>query len=98
MGGDLVKLLADLKEKEALNLVQEKLDAGDDPMDILNEARKAMEIVGKRYDDCTYFIPDLVYSGKILEAITEMVKVKITRTSDTKSLGKVEWMFRRKNL
>ena len=89
MGGDLVNILADLKEKEALNLVQERLNAGDDPMDILNEARKAMEIVGKRYDECTYFIPDLVYSGKILEAITEMVKVKITKTSDTKSLGKV---------
>lgn len=89
MGGDLVKLLADLKEKEALNLVQERLDAGDEPMDILQEARKAMEIVGKRYDECTYFIPDLVYSGKILEAITEMVKVRIPKTSDTKSSGKV---------
>jgi 5-methyltetrahydrofolate--homocysteine methyltransferase len=89
MGGDLVNLLADLKENEALNLVQERLNAGDDPMDILNEARKAMEIVGKRYDECTYFIPDLVYSGKILEAITEMVKVRVTRTAETKSLGKV---------
>lgn len=88
MAGDLVNILADLKEKEALNLVRERLNAGDDPMGILNDTRRAMEIVGKRYDESRYFIPDLVYSGKILEAITEMVKPRITRIAETKTLGK----------
>ena len=32
MAGDLVSTLADLKEKEALGMVQERLDSGDDPM------------------------------------------------------------------
>ena len=89
MAKDLVKTLADLKEKEALQIVQERLGAGDDPLGILNDARRAVEIVGKRFSDCEYFIPDLVYSGEILKAITDMVKPKITQAAEVKRIGKV---------
>jgi 5-methyltetrahydrofolate--homocysteine methyltransferase len=86
---DLVKTLADLKEEEALEIVKSRLDAGDDPLRILDDARRALEIVGKRFSDSQYFIPDLVYSGEILKRITEMVKPKITKGQEVKRLGKV---------
>jgi len=89
MAKDLVKTLADLKEKEALQIVQERLDAGDNPLSILNDARRAVEIVGKRFSDCEYFIPDLVYSGEILKAVTDLVKPKITKAAEVKRIGKV---------
>ncbi len=89
MAKDLVKALADLKEKEALQIVQERLNAGDAPLSILNDARRAVEIVGKRFSDCEYFIPDLVYSGEILKAITALVKPKLTKTAEMKRIGKV---------
>jgi 5-methyltetrahydrofolate--homocysteine methyltransferase len=89
MAKDLVKALADLKEKEALQIVQDRLKAGDDPLGILNDARRAVEIVGKRFSDSEYFIPDLVYSGEILKSITEIVKPKITKAAEAKRLGKV---------
>jgi methanogenic corrinoid protein MtbC1 len=89
MAKDLVKILADLKEKEALKIVEDKLSAGEDPLKILDEARRAVEIVGKRFSDGAYFIPDLVYSGEILKAITEMVKPKLTKKVEVKRLGKV---------
>jgi methanogenic corrinoid protein MtbC1 len=86
---DLVKTLADLKEKEALKIVEDRLKAGEDPLKILDDARKAVEIVGKRFSDSEYFIPDLVYSGEILKSITDMVKPKITKAAATKRIGKV---------
>jgi 5-methyltetrahydrofolate--homocysteine methyltransferase len=89
MAKDLVKTLADLKEKEALKIVEDRLKAGEDPLKILDDARKAVEIVGKRFSDCEYFIPDLVYSGEILKNITDMVKPKITKAAQVKRLGKV---------
>ena len=89
MAKDLVKTLADLKEEEVLEIVQNRLNAGDDPLRILDDARRALEIVGKRFSDCEYFIPDLVYSGEILKRITDMVKPKITKTAEMKRLGKV---------
>jgi 5-methyltetrahydrofolate--homocysteine methyltransferase len=89
MAKDLVKTLADLKEKEALRIVQERLNAGDNPLSILNDARRAVEIVGKRFSDCEYFIPDLVYSGEILKAVTDLVKPKLTKAAEVKRIGKV---------
>jgi 5-methyltetrahydrofolate--homocysteine methyltransferase len=89
MAKDLVKTLADLKEKEALKMVEDRLSAGEDPVKILDDARRALEIVGKRFSDCEYFIPDLVYSGEILKQITDMVKPKLTKAAAAKRLGKV---------
>jgi methanogenic corrinoid protein MtbC1 len=89
MAKDLIKTLADLKEKEALEIVQDRLSAGDDPLRILEDARRALEIVGKRFSDSEYFIPDLVYSGEILKGITDMVKPKIDKGAEIKRLGKV---------
>jgi len=48
-----------------------------------------MEIVGKRFADSEYFIPDLVYSGEILKAVTELVKPKLTKAAESKKLGKI---------
>ena len=89
MAKDLVKTLADLKEEEALKIVEDRLNAGEEPLKILDDARRALEIVGKRFSDCEYFIPDLVYSGEILKRITDMVRPKITKAAEMKRLGKV---------
>jgi len=89
MAKDLVKTLADLKEKEALKIVEDRLNAREDPLKILDDARRALEIVGKRFSDCEYFIPDLVYSGEILKQITDMVRPKLTKAAEAKRLGKV---------
>jgi len=48
-----------------------------------------MEIVGQRFADSEYFIPDLVYSGEILKEITDMVKPKLAKAAGTKRRGKV---------
>ena len=89
MAKDLVETLADLKEKEALKIVEDRLGAGEDPLKILDDARRALEIVGKRFSDGQYFIPELIYSGEILKAITERVKPKIGSGGEAKRLGKV---------
>jgi methanogenic corrinoid protein MtbC1 len=89
MAKDLVSTLADLKEKEAFKIVEYRLKAGEEPLKILDDARKAMEVVGKRFASGQYFMPDLVYSGEILREITDMVKPKLSKAGETKRLGKV---------
>jgi len=86
---DLTKAMADLKEDEALAIVGERLKAGADPLGILEDARRAMETVGKRFSSSEYFIPDLVYSGEILKKVNEMVKPKLTTQGGVKKGSKV---------
>jgi len=89
MAEDLVNTLADLKEQEAIKIVKDRLSAGEDPLKILGDARKGMEIVGGRFASSEYFIPDLVYSGEILKSVTELVKPKLTTTGESKKLDKI---------
>jgi methylmalonyl-CoA mutase cobalamin-binding domain/chain len=86
---DFVTALADLKEEEALKILEEKLNAGEDPLKILEDVRRGMEIVGNRFANSEYFISDLLYAGEILRDVTEKVKPKLTTTKGTKRLGKV---------
>ena len=86
---DLVTALADLKEEEALKIVEEKLNVGDDPFKILEDVRRGMEIVGNRFANNEYFISDLLYAGEILRVVTEKVKPKLAIAKEAKLLGKV---------
>ena len=89
MSADYVNLLADLKEDEVLKLTRERLDSGEAPMNILDDSREGMGIVGKRFADGEYFLPELVFSGELLKQITEMVKPHLTEAVDAKKIGKV---------
>ena len=90
MPKDFVNLLADLKEDEVLKLTRQRLESKEDPMKILEDSRKGMEIVGKRFADGEYFLPELVFSGELIKQITEIVKPHLTKSSaKIKRLGKV---------
>ena len=89
MAEDLVKAIADLEEEEALRIVEERLSANEDPLNILDDSRHAMEIVGKRFQNNEYFLPDLLYSGEILQEITNIVKPRLTKHFETKCLAKI---------
>jgi methanogenic corrinoid protein MtbC1 len=89
MDGDLVEALAELREDEALEIVQARLDAGADPLAIFDDARKAMEIVGERFASQEYFIPELVYAGEILKEISALVKPHLDGGAEAAKLGKI---------
>jgi len=89
MSGELVKLLSDLKEPEALKFVESALARGTDPTALLEEAREGMNIVGKRFADQEYFIPDLMFSGEILKGIVKILEPHLKKSEKAKRLGKV---------
>ena len=70
----LVNLLADMEEDEALALAKELLDGGHDPLRVLELCREAMDIVGKRFEACEYFLPELILAGEVLDQIGAMAK------------------------
>jgi methanogenic corrinoid protein MtbC1 len=89
MSKKLVNAIADMKEQEAIKLAQEMADGGSDPIAILDSAREAMEIVGQRYEKGTYFLPELILSGVMLNQITEIIKPKMAKVAEEERQGKV---------
>ena len=74
MNDKLINLMADMQEEETLAMVKELIASGTNPMDILDDARAAMEVVGKRFETGEYFIPDLMMAGEILRGISDIVR------------------------
>jgi len=89
MNDKLVHLMADLKEKETIALVKELIKEGADPKEVLDSARAAMEIVGKRFEKEEYFIPDLVMAGEIMKGISEIVKPLLKKGESSLKKGRV---------
>lgn len=73
-GKQLAQHVAEMQEEEAVKLAREMLDSGYDPIKLLGHCREAMEIVGKRYEQGEYFLPELMLAGEMLKAIGEMAK------------------------
>jgi methanogenic corrinoid protein MtbC1 len=89
MSEQLVNAIADMREEEALKLVKEMVEGDSDPMAILDDAREAMDVVGKRYEEGTYFLPELMLAGEMLNQITELVKPKLAEAPEVETQGKV---------
>ena len=89
MSKELVNAIAEMREQEALGLAKKMVEGGTDPMEILGATREAMGIVGQRYEKGTYFLPELILSGVMLNQIAEMVKPKLDKVAEVERHGKV---------
>ena len=89
MNDKLIDLMANLMEDETISLVKEQIAAGTDPTAILDDARKAMEVVGQRFEKSEYFIPDLMMAGEILKGISDIVKPLLKQEKSSGGAGRV---------
>ena len=89
MADDFVIALVDVEEEKVLKMVQERLDAEEDPLNILDDARVAMTEIGKRFSSGQYYIPELVFAGEIMQEVSELVKPALTEGPEVETHGKV---------
>jgi 5-methyltetrahydrofolate--homocysteine methyltransferase len=89
MSEKLVDAIVNMKEDEAISITTELIEAGEDPMKILDACREAVGVVGKRFEEGTYFLPELIMAGEMLSNISTIVKPKLQGTQEAKKAGKV---------
>lgn len=90
MFDQLTEALVEMKENEALAQARELLDAGQDPVEILNACTRAMEQVGDRFEKGEYYLPQLMMAGEMLRQISEMVKPRLEgQITQAKKKGRV---------
>ncbi len=74
MINDLINSVANLEEEATINLVKEKIKSGATPLEIVEQCRKGVEIVGKRYSEEIYYLSDLVMSEEIFRGVMEILE------------------------
>jgi methanogenic corrinoid protein MtbC1 len=76
MSDQLAIAISDLEEEKVLKLVQDRLDAGVEPLAILNDCREGMALVGKRYEAGEYFVSELIMAGEVFKQATAQVTAR----------------------
>jgi methanogenic corrinoid protein MtbC1 len=83
-----------LDEQRVLDLTQQALDAGVEPIAIINDGlTPGMNEVGKRFESGDYFLPELLIAADVFKSAVAIVKPHLTEVVVTKGkvvLGTVE--------
>jgi methylmalonyl-CoA mutase cobalamin-binding domain/chain len=89
LNSQLARLVADLEEDAVLQLVDQRIKAGDDPLKIIDECNQGMREVGLRYEKGEYFVAGLIMSGEIFREVVELVQPLLEKQSKGKVSGRV---------
>jgi 5-methyltetrahydrofolate--homocysteine methyltransferase len=90
MSQKLVDAITDMREEDALKITDELLQSGVKPLEILEDGRQAMEIIGKRFEEGDCFVPELILAGEVLKQISEKIKPLMEeQAGPSKKLGKI---------
>ena len=88
MGKDLVEALADFNEDSVMEAVKNRLDSDEDPMNIVHDLQKGMELVGERYNKGTYFLSELIMAADLFTRAMELIEPRLQGVIQEK-LGKM---------
>jgi len=86
----LKEAVVEMQEDKALALTKQYLEEGADPVELFGAYQSALEEIGRRFEQKIYFIPELIMSGEIMNAASELIKPHLTETAGSSSkLGKI---------
>lgn len=86
---ELVAAIVALRETEVRRMVKEALDAGVDPLEIVDAGRRAMDVIGQQFADGQVFIPELVMAGEIMKDLSAQVEPHLSGGAEAPRIGTV---------
>jgi methanogenic corrinoid protein MtbC1 len=87
---DLTNAIVEMREEDALALTKNYLDQGADPMRVFDAYKEALGVIGKRFEEGTYFVPELIMAGEMMKTASEMMMPLVTakQGEETAKIGK----------
>lgn len=85
----LIDNLLELEEDVVLALARDRLEAGDDPFEIIGDAQEAMRLVGERYEQGDYYISSMMMAGEIFREVMEIIEPALVRKTIDNEYGHI---------
>lgn len=64
-------------------MLKKRLESNEDPLKIMDDVKGAMKIIGEKFSNKEYFLPELIMSGEILRDIFEVLSPKLKESQIT---------------
>lgn len=77
MASKITSYMTDMKEKETLDEVKAVINAGRDPMEIVEELRDGISEVGDKFEKQEVFLTELIMAAEIFKEAMKLIKPKI---------------------
>jgi 5-methyltetrahydrofolate--homocysteine methyltransferase len=86
----LADSLVALDKDAALAATEKALDAGQDPLALVDEARQGLEVVGRKFDSGEFFLMELMRAAQIFQSVAEVLNPRIVEAyGGVETTGKV---------
>jgi 5-methyltetrahydrofolate--homocysteine methyltransferase len=85
---DLTDAMADLDEQKVLKIVNEQVRTKQ-PVQILDDLRRGLDIVGEKFSKNEYFLVELVMSADIFKKAMAIVEPKLLASQHSTGKGKI---------
>jgi methanogenic corrinoid protein MtbC1 len=89
MSVPLTDAILAMDEAAALQLVKDRLDAGEAPEAVLEDAKGAMTVLGDKFACEEVFIPELIMGGEIMKGIAAELKPRIKSDAAAEKRGTI---------
>ncbi len=86
---ELVDAFVEMREDDVISIVDSVLQNDGDVNLILDDCRKALCIIGKRFENGDAFLPELMMAGDMMGKISSVIKPKLNRKQQSSYKGKV---------
>ncbi|MDP6977190.1 MAG: cobalamin-dependent protein [Myxococcota bacterium] len=87
MSQDLRTAIVELNRDAVPTLVARRLEAGDDPLEILGDCRAAMTMVGERFQEGEYFLAELLISAELFKEAAALLDPHLGDSDNDKRAG-----------
>lgn len=85
---DLVNAVVEMMEDDALALAKKYLEAGTPPLQVVEAYKEALKIIGQRFEKGTYFVPELILAGEMMNTASDVIKPYLS-SEEGKGGGKI---------
>jgi methylmalonyl-CoA mutase cobalamin-binding domain/chain len=85
---NIVDAIVSLDESTALELVEKLIKSGADPVEILEECRKGMSVVGEKFEIGEFFLSEMIMAAEIFKEVMELIRPQLTKRT-TKKAGRI---------
>jgi dimethylamine corrinoid protein len=85
---ELTKAVVELEHESVPEMVRNELDAGIPVEEIIEKCRQGMEMVGEKFSNGEYYLPELIMAGELFNSVIEIIRPVLTGDK-TSTLGKI---------
>jgi methylmalonyl-CoA mutase cobalamin-binding domain/chain len=89
MTEDLCTAIVELDADAVPIIVKRRIESGGDPLEILDDCRRGMTLVGERFHEGEYFLSELIISAELFKQASALLDPHLAKIRGTQTSGKV---------